>query len=170
MGRQQLIGYDVVLHHSGVWKSYFFILRCKDRRGICNNLAVLPLCHSFSFRASYNFSLYGVMGCVWEQIESYIRDHIEAEFNHGICEECALELYPEFFKKIIKTTKLRQCLVGEYEQWTVETFLFRSLSFQFLNPAVKHRYYKYREQRNNHPPKGRDGHWYHNIWSTSVWC
>ena len=24
----------------------------------------------------------------WNQIESYIRDHSEAEFSHGICDEC----------------------------------------------------------------------------------
>jgi len=33
----------------------------------------------------------------WNQIESYIRDHTEAEFSHGICPECAKRLYPEFF-------------------------------------------------------------------------
>jgi hypothetical protein len=31
----------------------------------------------------------------WNQIESYIRDHSEAEFSHGICPECAEKLYPE---------------------------------------------------------------------------
>lgn len=30
----------------------------------------------------------------WNQIESYIRDHSEAEFSHGICPECAKKLYP----------------------------------------------------------------------------
>jgi membrane-bound metal-dependent hydrolase YbcI (DUF457 family) len=32
----------------------------------------------------------------WNQIESYIREHSEAEFSHGICPECAKKLYPEF--------------------------------------------------------------------------
>ncbi|MBF0545630.1 MAG: response regulator [Candidatus Riflebacteria bacterium] len=32
----------------------------------------------------------------WEQIEVYIRDHSEAEFSHGLCEECRDRLYPEF--------------------------------------------------------------------------
>lgn len=32
----------------------------------------------------------------WKQIESYIRDHSEAEFSHSICPECAERLYPEF--------------------------------------------------------------------------
>lgn len=35
----------------------------------------------------------------WNQIESYIRDHSEAEFSHGICPECAKQLYPEFYKE-----------------------------------------------------------------------
>ena len=35
----------------------------------------------------------------WVQIEGYIRDHSEAEFSHGMCQECAKKLYPEFYKK-----------------------------------------------------------------------
>ncbi len=31
----------------------------------------------------------------WTQIESYIRDHSEARFSHGICPVCAKTLYPE---------------------------------------------------------------------------
>lgn len=33
----------------------------------------------------------------WNQIESYIREHSEAEFSHGLCPECAKELYPDVF-------------------------------------------------------------------------
>lgn len=32
----------------------------------------------------------------WQQIESYIREHSEAEFSHGICPDCAKKLYPDF--------------------------------------------------------------------------
>jgi PAS domain S-box-containing protein len=32
----------------------------------------------------------------WNQIESYIRQHSEAEFSHSLCPECAQKLYPEF--------------------------------------------------------------------------
>jgi hypothetical protein len=39
----------------------------------------------------------------WNQIESYIREHSEAEFSHGICPDCAQKLYPEFFVKKIDT-------------------------------------------------------------------
>ena len=32
----------------------------------------------------------------WEHIESYIANHSEAQFSHGICLKCAKKLYPEF--------------------------------------------------------------------------
>jgi YesN/AraC family two-component response regulator len=35
----------------------------------------------------------------WNQIESYISEHSEAEFSHGICPECAKKLYSEFYQK-----------------------------------------------------------------------
>ena len=31
----------------------------------------------------------------WYQIESYIRDHSEAEFSHSICQECAKKYYSD---------------------------------------------------------------------------
>ena len=34
----------------------------------------------------------------WNQIETYIRDHSEVDFSHGICPMCAAELYPELRK------------------------------------------------------------------------
>jgi K+-sensing histidine kinase KdpD len=37
----------------------------------------------------------------WKQIESYISDHSEAQFSHGICPECLKKLYPEQYEKII---------------------------------------------------------------------
>lgn len=35
----------------------------------------------------------------WNQLESYIREHSNADFSHGLCPECAHKLYPELFKK-----------------------------------------------------------------------
>ena len=32
----------------------------------------------------------------WNQLESYIENHSEAQFSHGICRECARKLYPDF--------------------------------------------------------------------------
>lgn len=34
----------------------------------------------------------------WTEIESYIRDHSEAQFSHGICPKCMMDLYPDFVK------------------------------------------------------------------------
>jgi len=31
----------------------------------------------------------------WNQIESYIRDHSDAQFSHGICPECRKTIYPD---------------------------------------------------------------------------
>ena len=35
----------------------------------------------------------------WKQIESYIREHSEAEFTHSMCPICAKKFYPEFFRE-----------------------------------------------------------------------
>ncbi len=32
----------------------------------------------------------------WNQIETYIKDHSEADFTHGICPDCAKKMYPDF--------------------------------------------------------------------------
>lgn len=32
----------------------------------------------------------------WQQIESYVRDHSDAQFSHGICPSCTKQLYPEY--------------------------------------------------------------------------
>lgn len=31
----------------------------------------------------------------WKQIETYIRDHSEADFSHSICPECSQKIYPD---------------------------------------------------------------------------
>lgn len=35
----------------------------------------------------------------WDQIESYLHKHTDADFTHSICPECREKLYPELFKK-----------------------------------------------------------------------
>jgi hypothetical protein len=35
----------------------------------------------------------------WNQIESYISSHSDAQFTHGICPDCARLLFPEIFRK-----------------------------------------------------------------------
>jgi PAS domain-containing protein len=34
----------------------------------------------------------------WNQIESYIHTHSDAEFTHSICPECVERLYPDFMR------------------------------------------------------------------------
>ncbi|MEE9166144.1 MAG: PAS domain S-box protein [Candidatus Neomarinimicrobiota bacterium] len=35
----------------------------------------------------------------WQQVESYIGEHSDAEFSHGMCPECLKETYPELYGK-----------------------------------------------------------------------
>lgn len=32
----------------------------------------------------------------WHDVESYVRDHSDADFSHGICPECLAVLYPDY--------------------------------------------------------------------------
>jgi two-component system cell cycle sensor histidine kinase/response regulator CckA len=32
----------------------------------------------------------------WQQVETYIKEHSEADFTHGICPDCMKRLYPEY--------------------------------------------------------------------------
>lgn len=34
----------------------------------------------------------------WQQVESYIEDHLDTEFSHGMCPACLKETYPEIYK------------------------------------------------------------------------
>jgi PAS domain S-box-containing protein len=52
---------------------------------------LLPICSSCK-------KIRNDKGC-WEQMETYIMNHTEADFSHGICPECAEKLYPEYYKK-----------------------------------------------------------------------
>ncbi|NDY41666.1 response regulator [Dissulfurirhabdus thermomarina] len=35
----------------------------------------------------------------WTQIEDYLARHSDAEFSHGLCPECAREIYPEAYRE-----------------------------------------------------------------------
>jgi K+-sensing histidine kinase KdpD len=35
----------------------------------------------------------------WNRLETYIQDHSEAEFSHGICPDCMKKLYGDFLEK-----------------------------------------------------------------------
>jgi hypothetical protein len=36
----------------------------------------------------------------WNQLETYIAEHTDAKFSHGICPECVRKLYPDKIKKV----------------------------------------------------------------------
>lgn len=49
---------------------------------------ILPICaHCKKIRDDQGY---------WNQLENYIQSHSEADFSHGICEECLRQHYPEF--------------------------------------------------------------------------
>jgi hypothetical protein len=35
----------------------------------------------------------------WQDVAIYIRDHSAVEFTHGLCPDCAIRLYPQFYEK-----------------------------------------------------------------------
>ena len=35
----------------------------------------------------------------WVQMEDYISKHSLAKFSHGLCDDCARQLYPEYYNK-----------------------------------------------------------------------
>lgn len=38
----------------------------------------------------------------WNQLESYLHTHSDAQLSHGICPECTKKLYPEIYEEIIR--------------------------------------------------------------------
>jgi AmiR/NasT family two-component response regulator len=34
----------------------------------------------------------------WQDVAVYVRDHTEAEFSHGLCPDCAKELFPGYYE------------------------------------------------------------------------
>ena len=41
----------------------------------------------------------------WEQVEVYVSGHSEAEFSHGLCDECGMKLYPKHWKRVMEEDK-----------------------------------------------------------------
>lgn len=50
----------------------------------------------------------------WTQIETYIRNHSEADFSHGICPECEQRLYPEYYDRADPVPKTSSRDEGNY--------------------------------------------------------
>lgn len=53
---------------------------------------IIPICASCkSIRNDDGF---------WEQVDVYIQKNTDAQFTHGLCQNCINELYPEFAKRV----------------------------------------------------------------------
>jgi len=44
----------------------------------------------------------------WQAIENYITTHSDAQFSHGICDECLKAQYPEIADRVLQQTKNSQ--------------------------------------------------------------
>ncbi len=56
----------------------------KELRGI------LPICSSCKrIRTDEGY---------WQNVDEYISRHTKAEFSHGICRDCAMRLYPDYYR------------------------------------------------------------------------
>jgi len=42
---------------------------------------------------------------IWRQVESYVREHSEADFTHGICPDCMRKYYPEVAERVLNRPK-----------------------------------------------------------------
>lgn len=38
----------------------------------------------------------------WQQVEEYISEHSDAEFSHGICNDCLKKLYPDYYQQVLQ--------------------------------------------------------------------
>ena len=66
------------------------IVELKDALGKVKTLSgLLPICASCKKIRDDNG--------YWNQIETYVQAHSEAEFSHSICPACARKLYPEIY-------------------------------------------------------------------------
>lgn len=100
---EEVVGYllGFILISIGIWRWLPKVIEHQNRmaedlaraKKQLNNLqGLLPICSSCKkIRDDKGY---------WNQIESYISEHSEAEFSHGICPACMKKLYPEMYEKI----------------------------------------------------------------------
>jgi len=79
----------VILFTLERWK---LVKELKDALVTVKNLqGLLPICaHCKKIRDDEGY---------WKQVETYIEEHSEAKFTHGICPECRKLLYPDLYVK-----------------------------------------------------------------------
>ena len=70
----------------------YVLLVLEDISEIIELKKILPICANCKkIRNDENY---------WEEVERYFKNHMEIEFTHGICQDCAKKLYPELNNKI----------------------------------------------------------------------
>ncbi|MDH4232970.1 MAG: PAS domain S-box protein [Nitrospirota bacterium] len=66
-------------------------IKDKQKAELKKLAGILPICsHCKQIRDDAGY---------WHEIESYLRNHAEVEFSHGICPKCAGKLYPDIYPK-----------------------------------------------------------------------
>ena len=67
----------------------YAILTLEDISELLQLRSLLPICSNCKkIRDDENY---------WEHVESYIETHVDVQFSHSICPDCAHKLYPEVF-------------------------------------------------------------------------
>ncbi|MDH5668733.1 MAG: hypothetical protein OEY86_12040 [Nitrospira sp.] len=75
--------------------SYLAIKTARQTRELAKRVqqleGLLPICmHCHQIRNGQQ---------AWHQLEEYITSHSKAQFSHGICPDCRVKYYPQFFPK-----------------------------------------------------------------------
>jgi hypothetical protein len=83
-----LIGQTIAVLASLILIIFNFISQSKDVKVLKGLIPICAKCKKIRDDKGY-----------WNQVETYIHEHSEADFSHGICPECAKELYPDYFEE-----------------------------------------------------------------------
>lgn len=93
-----IIGFMVAKVRSVLREEQAVSAQLRDALGRVKTLSgLLPICsHCKRVRNDKGY---------WEQVEVYVRRHTEAEFSHGICEQCLRAHYPQFAETVMKKAR-----------------------------------------------------------------
>lgn len=87
---------ELLLQFKKIVETHFFMIKqateLKEKINEIKTLqGIIPICaHCKKIRNDQGY---------WQQVESYIKEHSDADFSHGICPDCADKLYPGLLKK-----------------------------------------------------------------------
>ncbi|MFZ7128616.1 MAG: PAS domain-containing protein [Desulfobacterales bacterium] len=83
------VAFNITRLHRAISEKDGLIHELRNAIGEIKTLrGILPICsHCKRIRDDQGY---------WNQLEGYIQSHSEADFSHGICEECAKIYYPDY--------------------------------------------------------------------------